>query len=75
MTDVIKDQNIGEFTSVKPLSGVVWGFDPFIQSVLFIEPLTFSCARGAYPYICFRYVTVSSYGQQAPVFSVVVIMA
>jgi len=49
-TDVIKDQNIGELTSIEPFAGVVWGFDPFIQSVLFIEPAAFTCAWGANPY-------------------------
>ena len=53
-TNVIKDQNIGEFASIEPFSGVVWGLDPFIQSVLFIEPPALTCAGGAYPYIYFR---------------------
>jgi len=60
ITDVIKDQNIGEFTSVEPLSGVVWGFDPLVQAVLFIEPPALTCAGGPNPYIHFRDFVVGS---------------
>jgi len=59
-TDVIKDQNIGEFASIEPFSGVVRGFDPFVKSVVFIEPPTFARARWANPYIHFGYVAVDS---------------
>jgi len=31
------------------LRGVFGGFDPFIQSVLFMEPATFSCTWGTHP--------------------------
>jgi len=60
ITDVIKDQNIGEFASVEPFSGVVWGFDPFIQAVVFIEPPALTCPGGPNPYIHFRDLAVGS---------------